>query len=80
MLALRRLLGFVRDYPRDSLLAAVAHADHYGLFDLDRLERLVLKHIAHDYFVVPCSPLPEQCQDNTTPDQDPDDDPADDHE
>jgi transposase len=57
MLALRRLLGLVRDYPRDSLLAAVAHAEHYGLFDLERLERLVLKHIANDYFIVPCCPV-----------------------
>lgn len=73
MLALRRLLGFVRDYPRDSLLAAVAHADNYGLFDIDRLERLVLRHVAHDYFIVPSAPLP------APPKQEPEsDDPEDD--
>lgn len=71
MLALRRLLGFVRDYPRDSLLAAVAHADHYDLFDLGRLERLVLRHVAHDYFIVSDSPLPDQRKDDATTEQHP---------
>ncbi len=50
---LRRLLGMVRDYPRAPLLAAVAAAADYGLYDLERLERMVLQRIAHDYFVVP---------------------------
>jgi hypothetical protein len=35
------------------LLAAVAQAGQYGLFHLDRLERLVLRQIAHDYFILP---------------------------
>jgi transposase len=50
---LRRLLGMVRDYPRAPLLAAVQAATEYGLYDLERLERMVLQRIAHDYFVVP---------------------------
>jgi hypothetical protein len=50
---LRRLLSLLRDYPREPLLAAVASAEQYRLFDLDRLERMVLKQIAHDYFVLP---------------------------
>jgi transposase len=50
---LRRLLSMLRDYPRDPFLTAVAEAQRYGLFDLDRLERMVLKQIAHDYFVLP---------------------------
>ena len=37
-LALRRLPGMVRDYPREPLLAAVAEAARYGLYDLDRLD------------------------------------------
>jgi transposase len=49
---LRRLLGMVRDYPRAPLLAAVQAATDYGLYDLDRLDRMVLQRIAHDYFVV----------------------------
>ena len=52
-LALRRLLKMARDYPEAPFLAAVIRAEQYGLFDLDRLERMVLKQIATDYFVLP---------------------------
>lgn len=52
-LALRRLLAMVRDYPREPLVAALAHAEHYGLFDLERVERMVLKRIAGDFFLLP---------------------------
>ena len=51
--ALRRLAQMRRDYPRGPFLAAVTEAAHYGLYDLERLDRMVLRHIAHDYFVVP---------------------------
>jgi len=51
-LALRRLLKMVRDYPEAPFLSAVARAEEYGLFDLDRLERMVLQQIATDYFVL----------------------------
>jgi hypothetical protein len=51
---LRRLLGMIRDYPREPLLAAIRIATHYGLDDMERLESLVLRHIAGDFF-----PLPE---------------------
>jgi transposase len=49
---LRRLLGMLRDYPRPPLLAAVDKALEYGLFDLDRLDRMVLRNVARDYFVL----------------------------
>jgi transposase len=49
-LALRRLLALYREYPRVAVLQAVTLAQHYGLFDLDRLERLTLRVIAKDYF------------------------------
>jgi predicted transcriptional regulator len=52
-LALRRLLAIYRDYPKDALTKAVATALQYGLFDLGRLERLILRTIAKDYFVLP---------------------------
>lgn len=52
-LALRRLLTMLRDYPREPLLTALQRADEYGLYDLDRVERLILRQIAHDYFVLP---------------------------
>jgi transposase len=49
-IALRQLLRLVRDYPRTPLLAAVREAAHYGLYDLDRLERMILRRVARDYF------------------------------
>jgi hypothetical protein len=52
VLALRQLLRMVREYPRDALLAAVAEAFRYGLYDLDRLERMVLRAIAREYFLL----------------------------
>ena len=51
-LALRQLLRMVREYPRKPLLAAIEQAAHYGLYDLDRVERMVLKRIAQDYFLI----------------------------
>jgi transposase len=50
---LRRLRRLLRDYPRAPLLAAVRIAAHYGLYDLDRLERMVLRQIVDDYFLLP---------------------------
>ncbi len=56
---LRRLLSMLRDYPREAFLAAVADAERYGLFDLDRLEKMVLRRIADDYFPIDLEPLDE---------------------
>lgn len=50
---LRRLAQMLRDYPKQPFLAAVESASHYGLFDIDRLERMVLRNIATEYFVAP---------------------------
>jgi len=52
-MALRQLLRLVRDYPRGPLLEAVRAATHYRLYDLERLERMILRNIAHDYFPPP---------------------------
>jgi len=52
-LALRRLAQMRRDYPAAPLAAAIASAIHYGLYDLDRLERMILRNVATAYFVVP---------------------------
>jgi transposase len=51
--ALQRLLRMVREYPRTSLMDAVREAERFGLYDLDRLERMVLRRIGRDYFLVP---------------------------
>ena len=52
-LALRRLLVLSREYPRAAFVQAVTLAEQYGLFDLDRLERLTLRFVAQAYFVFP---------------------------
>src|SRR2546422_6822270 len=49
-LALRQLLRLVREYPREPLLRAVREAAHYGLYDLDRLERMILRRVQRDFF------------------------------
>ena len=51
-LALRQLLRLLREYPREPFLAAVRDAARYGLYDLDRLERMILRRVARDYFLL----------------------------
>jgi hypothetical protein len=51
-IALRQLLRLVREYPRGPLLAAVGEATRYGLYDLDRLERMILRRVAREYFLL----------------------------
>lgn len=49
-LVLRRLLQLAKDYPREPLVQAVQEAAHYGLFDLTRLEQMILRRIRNEYF------------------------------
>lgn len=67
-LALRQLLRMAREYPREPLLGALQTAAHYGLYDLVRLERMVLRGIATDYFQLPLypDPLPGDAADEPT--------------
>jgi transposase len=51
-LALRQLLRFVREYPREPLVGAVQEAARYGLYDLDRLERMILRRVTREYFLL----------------------------
>ena len=46
------MLRLLREYPREPFLAAVAEAARYGLYDLDRLERMILRRVARDYFLI----------------------------
>jgi hypothetical protein len=50
VLALRQLLRLVREYPREPFLPAVQEAARYGLCDLDRLERMILRRVQRDFF------------------------------
>jgi hypothetical protein len=49
----RQLVRMLHDYPRESLLHAIRIATQYGLDDVVRLESMVLRHIAHDFFPLP---------------------------
>ena len=52
-LSLRQLLRVAFANTRASLsLAAVREAAQYGLYDLDRLERMILRRVARDYFLL----------------------------
>jgi len=51
-LALRQLLRFVREYPREPLVGAVEEAARYGLYDLERLERMILRRVTREYFLL----------------------------
>lgn len=49
-LALRTLLRMVEEYPTEALTKALEEAARYGLYDLDRVERMVLKNVRSDFF------------------------------
>jgi hypothetical protein len=49
---LRRLLQIQQTYPAEPFIAALEQALRFKLFDLGRLERLVLKHVAGDFFAL----------------------------
>ena len=59
-LALRQLLRFVREYPREPLLGAVREAARYGLYDLDRLERMILRRVTREYFLLDGGPREDE--------------------
>jgi hypothetical protein len=50
--ALRRLIEMKRTYPAGPFIAAIEQARQYGLFDLGRLEDLILKQVAGDFFAL----------------------------
>jgi transposase len=57
---LRRLLAMRRTYPRQAFLAAIETALQYGLYDLHRLEHLILERVAGDFFqITPDDEAPE---------------------
>lgn len=49
-LLLRQLLRMLRDYPREAFLGAIEEAGRYGLYDLDRVERMILRRVRREYF------------------------------
>ncbi|WP_297387393.1 hypothetical protein [Acidiferrobacter sp.] len=49
---LRRLQELQRTYPAEPFLAAIRQALAFGLFDMARLEALILKQVAGDFFAL----------------------------
>jgi len=49
---LRRLLAMRRTYPRQAFVAAIETALQYGMYDLHRLEHLILQRVAGDFFQI----------------------------
>jgi hypothetical protein len=50
VMPLRRLLDLKRTYPPEAFEKAMLHALQYGLYDLARLEQMILSHVAGDFF------------------------------
>lgn len=50
MLKMRKLRSLKRTYPAQPFLQAVEQALHYGMYDLSRLEQMILSHVAGDFF------------------------------
>jgi hypothetical protein len=48
--AMQRLLNLMRLYPREAFLKAVAQARHYGLYDINRLETIILQFVTNEFF------------------------------
>lgn len=51
-LVLRHLLRMLREYPREPFLGAIEEAAQYGLYDLDRVERMILRRVQRDFFLL----------------------------
>jgi transposase len=54
--SLRRLLDLKRTYPPEAFEKAVGEALRYGLYDLARVEQLILSHAAGDFFTIEDEP------------------------
>jgi transposase len=55
----KRLHKIWLDYPTTPVVEAVEHALRHGLIDLERIERMVLRRIAGDFFRLPTDAEPE---------------------
>jgi hypothetical protein len=50
LVRLRRLVHLKRDHPPEAFSAALARALQYGLYDLARLEKMIVDHVAGEFF------------------------------
>jgi transposase len=58
MKSVRRLYRMYLDYPTQALVHVVQQVERYGLLDLARIEKLVLTHIAGEFFRLPIDDEP----------------------
>lgn len=49
-LALRELRRLIEEYPPEPLMKALREAALYGLYDLERVERMILKNVRSEFF------------------------------
>jgi hypothetical protein len=49
---MRRLLDLKRTYPPEAFEKAVVQALRYGLYDLPRLEQMILSQVQGDFFTI----------------------------
>ena len=50
LVKLRKLLDLKRTYPKQPFMKAIEDANLYGLFDLARVENMILRNTSGDYF------------------------------
>jgi transposase len=58
--AIRRLHRIYLEYPSEAVQKALTAALQYRLFDLERIERMVLRNVAGEFFRVPSTTIPEE--------------------
>jgi transposase len=59
---LQQLDALRKDYPEAPLTAALTEALHYGLYDMQKLERMVIRRVAGDFFNLDIEPEPPEGQ------------------
>ena len=52
LMPMRRLLDLKRTYPPEAFEKALVQALHYGLYDLSRLEQMILSQVQGDFFTI----------------------------
>jgi len=49
---MRKLLDLKRTYPPEAFEKAILEALRYGLYDLSRLEQMILSYVQGDFFTI----------------------------
>ncbi len=50
LVKMRKLSEFKRTYPEEAFMQAVTEAERYGLYDLNRLEKMIISDIGGNFF------------------------------